>query len=115
MDCLSGSDVFVAQAAIDTYQQALQAAPSTGLFDRYIDFLTEQLEQHLQPDESANAETSPQTAPQAARDAVAAGAAAGRVLAAFEQAAAAGDLQALYMQKHDTTSNNFVRSGEAKP
>ena len=77
------------QTAIDTYQQALQAAPSTELFDRYIGFLTEQLQQHLQA-ATADDKNNTMTAQHPANEPAAAAAAA-RVLAAFEQAADAGD------------------------
>jgi hypothetical protein len=76
------------QAAVDTYQQALQAAPSTELFDRYIGFLTEQLQQHLQPADADDTDDAT-AAQQHANDSPAAAAAA-RVLAAFEHAADAG-------------------------
>lgn len=76
------------QAAVDTYQQALQAAPSTELFDRYIGFLTEQLQQHLQPADADD--TNDATAAQQPAIEPAAAAAAARVLVAFEQAADAG-------------------------
>jgi hypothetical protein len=81
------------QAAIDTYQQALQAAPSTELFDRYIGFLTEQLQQHLQPADTDD--TDDATAAQHPANEPAAAAAAARVLAAIEQAADAGDRRRL--------------------
>jgi hypothetical protein len=77
------------QAAIDTYQQALQAAPSTELFDRYIGFLTEQLQQHLQPGDADDIDGA--TAAQHPANEPGAAAAAAQVLAAFEQAADAGD------------------------
>ena len=81
------------QAAVDTYQQALQAAPSTELFDRYIGFLTEQLQQHLQP--AGADDTDDATAAQQPASEPAAAAAAARVLAAIEQAADAGDRRRL--------------------
>lgn len=85
--CLCGS---LMQGAIDTYQQALREKPSTDLFDSYISFLTQHLEEHLQsaPQEAADTEADGQ-APQPSP--IDAAAAAGRLLAAFEQAAEAGE------------------------
>ncbi len=65
------------------YQQALQEAPATALFDLYIGFLTEQLHQRL----NAVAEEGESEAAAEAGDAAAV---AGRLLAAHEQAASAG-------------------------
>ncbi len=98
------------QAAVALYQDAIGRLPTPKMYDLFTAFLTEQLQQQRRDAEGEGEQASKQAA-QVAADQLT-----GQLLAAYEQAHAAGGCSGSYMSllAHDATHDNArIHSAQA--